>query len=143
MQSKKTILDLYVKGEYAFISSLIIIGILIFIFYVFKNKDTFTFWKISTFILAIVGLTLCCFVAMRDQYPASVQLAIEGIGEPGLFAIQSAQSIINCFLGALIFLCVFIALFAKNQNLQQLLFTILSCTIIIKIIIIEVSRIFL
>ncbi|MEG0367768.1 MAG: hypothetical protein RR585_13090, partial [Coprobacillus sp.] len=86
--------------------------------------------------LLAIGLLLCIFVVMRDDYVSGMQ------GGMSLFAINSLQ--INlCYLAAAINgIIFFMTLFIKKEKYLEMMFYTLSMAMIFKILIIEVTRIF-
>lgn len=93
--------------------------------------------------ITAVGLVICIFAASRDNYHMSVQNAIDGSTEVGVFSIHSIQSTVNCIIALGIVICGILSIFMKSQDTRQILFFILSLCICMKIGIIEFSRIWL
>ena len=104
-----------------------------------KQKDIKNCGRQTAFI-ALCGLILCCFVATRDNYHLSVQAAIDGSVNPGIFTIDSIQSTICCIGGAVISFSILSSLFIKKQKYRKAMFLLLSATVIIKTAVIELSR---
>lgn len=98
-------------------------------------------WGRKILFLALIGLFLCIFVAMRDEYVVSAQGMIDGTGTVGLFAIDSWQSNFACLGGAVIALSSLSSVFVRNQKYRKIMFFILSGTILLKALLVELSRI--
>ncbi|MEG2686681.1 MAG: hypothetical protein RR954_06145 [Christensenellaceae bacterium] len=109
--------------------------------FLWREKITHWGWLIA-FALAL-GLYICVAAATRDGYHLSVQYAIDGSVLPGLFTVESIQSIVNCILAAVIVICGVLSIFLKRRKARQALFFILSASAFLKILVIEISRIFL
>lgn len=104
-----------------------------------KHKSV-EFWGRRVATLALLGLLVCCFVATRDGYHLSVQASFDASVVAGLFTIASIQSTLCCIGGAVIAFSSISSIFVKNQKYRKAMFFALACTIIIKTVIIEVSR---
>lgn len=132
---------MYFSNLITAICTLMIIGILGFIICLFYKRGNITNWGRYIIIMAVVGLTLCCFVAARDSYHLSVQASMDADIQPGLFSIDSLQSSLCCIGGGIIFASLIVSAFVKKQQYRKLLFVTMSAVVIMKIIIIELSRI--
>lgn len=100
-------------------------------------------WGKKIMIIVLVGLLLCIFAAIRDEYYLSVQSAEDASVSPGLFSIDSMQSMLACIGGAIIAICSITAIFIRRQNYRKTVFYIISAIIVCKIFVIEISRIIL
>jgi hypothetical protein len=83
---------------------------------------------------------VCCFVAIRDGYHLSVQASFDAAITAGLFTLDSIQSNLCCIGGAIIALSSISSIFVKNQKYRKAMFFILSTVILLKALIIEISR---
>ena len=99
------------------------------------------FWGKKIIIIVLVGLMLCIFAALRDEYYLSVQSADDDSVSPGLFSIDSVQSKLACIGGAIIAFCSITAIFIREQNYRKAIFFIISFIMACKVFIIEFSRI--
>ena len=106
---------------------------------VFKHKEI-QYWGRRIAILAMWGLLLCCFVAMRDNYHLSVQASFDANVLPGRFEIDSIQSNLCCIGGGVIAFSAISSIFVKKQKYRKAMFMVLGATIIIKTLVIEISR---
>ena len=107
---------------------------------VIRKESSIKEWGRRIAFLAVLGLVVCCFVAARDNYHLSVQASIDGSVNPGIFTIESVQSTICCIGGAIIGFSVLSSIFVKNQKYRKWMFLLLSAMIIMKTLIIEVSK---
>lgn len=104
-----------------------------------KHKET-EHWGRRIAFLALFGLLICCFVATRDNYHLSVQGAIDGTVSAGVFALNSIQSKLCCIGGAVISITCISSIFIKNEKYRKIMFFVLSTVVILKTLIIEISR---
>ena len=106
---------------------------------IFKYKSV-VYWGRQIAIVGLLGLLVCCLVATRDEYHLSVQASFDAGVTAGLFTIGSIQSILCCICGGVIALTSLSCIFVKNQKYRKMVFFILSSAVIIKVIVIEISR---
>ena len=111
--------------------------------YAFVRREKLTHWGWLTAFTLALGLCICVAAATRDGYHLSVQYAIDASAMPGLFTVTSIQSMVTCTLAAIIVLCGVLSIFLKHKKARQTLFFILSASAFFKVLIIEISRIFL
>lgn len=136
-------MELYFKDGVTTVSTIITVAMISFIAYMFFKQSSIDKWGRYILILAVVGLVGCCFFAVRDGYDQSVQAAIDSVTQPGLFTVQSIQSTVCCIAGAVIALSTLSSIFVQNQTYRKVMFFVLSSTILIKILVVEISRIVL
>lgn len=134
-------MNLYFGNVTSTISTILVIGILIFIGTTIAKQKKTKLWGKQIAILAIWGLLVCIVVALRDKYHLSVQASIDTKILPGLFTIESIQSTLCCLGGAVIAFCSISSIFIRRQDYRKVMFFILSGTILFKILVIELSRI--
>lgn len=134
-------MDLYFGNLTSILSTLFLLAMLVFIGYTFGKHKSINKWGRKIAILALLGLIVCCLVAARDGYYLSVQASFDKRVAAGLFTLDSIQSTACCIGGAIIAFSSLITIFVKNQKYRKVMFGILSATIIIKLLIIEISRI--
>lgn len=133
-------MNLYFGNLIATGSTILVLATWVFIFITLANHKKIEFWGIKTAFLSILGLILCCFVSLRDGYDLSVQASIDSTITAGLFTVNSIQSTLCCIGGATIAFCALSTIFVKNQKYRKAMFLVLSSTIIVKTLIIEISR---
>ena len=120
----------------------LIIAMLAYIGFTFARRAEITHWGTRTLFLAAYGLVICCFAAARDGLDRTIQNAIDQSCAPGLFPLLSPANVIGC-IGALIIIVSGIAsLFSHTQKFRELWFWAMSAGIGIKVIGVEVLRIF-
>lgn len=136
-------MKLYFGSVVTSVTTLLLIGMFGYIGYSFIHRNEITLWGRRIAVLLAVGLVICIFAASRDNYHMSVQNAIDGSTEVGVFSIHSIQSTANCIIALGIVICGILSIFMKSQDARQVLFFILSLCICMKIGIIEFSRIWL
>lgn len=130
-------MNIFFNGIWGSLSTLLLIGTIAYIISSIIKRDCIVKWKVRILSLLALGLLLCICVVMRDDYVAGMQ------GSVSIFAMDS-MPIYLCYLAAIIIgITLLLSLIIKNQKYLQLIFYTLSTAIIFKILIIEVSRIFL
>lgn len=134
---------LYFGNFIILLSSLAVFGIWIYAFFAISKHKNIENWGRRVFILVVWGLLLCILVAIRDNYHLSVQSSMDSTISPGTFTIDSIQSTLCCVGGALIAFCSISSLFIRKQKYWKIMFFVLTATIVVKTLIIEVSRILL
>ncbi|MFR3684692.1 MAG: hypothetical protein ACLTXM_06585 [Enterococcus sp.] len=90
-----------------------------------------------------IGLSICILSATRDELHLTVQHAIDGSVDPGLFSLGSFQTIVGASLGIVSVISAILCLFLKKQRTRQLIFFIIAGSMLLKILTIELSRIVL
>ena len=105
-----------------------------------RKRNDIEYWGRRIAFLATFGLIICCFVAARDHYHLSVQASFDTSVEPGRFTIDSIQSTACCLGGAVIAFASLSSIFVRNQKYRKVMFFMLSATMIMKMLIIEISR---
>ena len=133
-------MNLYFGTTVSTISTLLIISLITYIIYSTLKRDTVHYWGRKTALLASFGLIVCCFVATRDGYDKSVQASFDPTITSGVFSITSIQSTLCCIGGAIIAFASFSSIFVKNQKYRKVMFFTLCIAILIKILVIEISR---
>lgn len=76
-----------------------------------------------------------------DGLDRTIQNAIDGSCAPGIFQLISVPTVIGC-IGALIIIVAAIAtLFTKSQHMREIWFFLMSGGALLKILMMEISRI--
>lgn len=110
------------------------------IFCIATRKST-EHWGLRSLILLVYGLVVCCFAATRDGLDKTIQNAIDGSCDPGLFQLISIPNIVGC-IGALAVIVGIIATpIARSQAAREVWFYIMSGGITLKILTAEIARI--
>nr|WP_122013004.1 hypothetical protein [Maliibacterium massiliense] len=128
---------------YATLTTLLSAGLLAYAGFMFYNRHTVTHWGRHIALLALAGLVVCCFAAMRDNYHHSVEVLIQGGGTPGLFPVASMPSLLCSAGGALIALAALSSIFIPNQAYRRVVFFIIACVFAGKIAVVEIARLLL
>jgi len=136
-------MNLYFGNLLSIISTLLVIGIFIYIGVTVEKQNEIKSWGRRIAILALWGLLICIFVATRDGYVLSVQASIDTGVLPGLFTVDSIQSTLCSLGGAVIAFCSLSSIFVKKQGYRKAMFFILAATILLKTLVIEISRVLL
>lgn len=118
-----------------------ILAILIYIGYSVINSNSVQFWGRRSAIVLIFGLVICCFAAARDGLDRTIQHAIDGSCEPGIFGLISVPTVIGC-VGALLIIVAAVATpISKSQHMREIWFYIMSGGALLKILTMEFARI--
>ncbi len=125
------------------VTTLMIAGLLGFVGWSAFNRDNIAFWGRRSAFLLIYGLVVCCFAAARDGLDKTIQCAIDGSCEPGIFRLVSIPMVVGC-AGALLILVAAVATpIAKTQHARQIWFYLMSGGATLKILTMEIARIFM
>lgn len=136
-------MKLYFGNITTIITTIMLLSLLGFISYSVWNGINIKFWGRRSFFVLIYGLLICCFAATRDGLDKTIQYTIDKSCAPGIFPLLSIQNIIGC-IGAIIIIIAAIATpIAKSQHAREIWFYIMSCGVLMKIAVIEFSRIFM
>lgn len=98
-------MKLYFGSFSSIISTLLIIGILIYIGTTIKKQSGIKTRGKKVVLLVLWGLLIYIFAAARDEYDHSVQAAMNSKVLPGLFTVNSIQSILYSLGGTVIAFC--------------------------------------
>lgn len=119
------------------LSTVSLLAVLAFIIFTFVKRNGIERWGRRTFILAVAGLVVCCFVSTRDGYVDALQ------GGTGFFTLDSPQIFLASVAGAVNGFATLSSIFVRNQKYRKAMFFILSGSIVFKACLIEISRIVL
>ena len=118
-----------------------ILAILVYIGYSVINSNSVQFWGRRSAIVLVFGLVICCFAAARDGLDRTIQHAIDGSCEPGIFGLISVPTVIGC-VGALLIIVAAVATpVSKSQHMREIWFYIMSGGALLKILTMEFARI--
>lgn len=118
-----------------------ILAILVYIGYSVTNSNSVQFWGRRSAIVLVFGLVICCFAAARDGLDKTIQHAIDGSCEPGIFGLISVPTVIGC-VGALLIIVAAVATpISKSQHMREIWFYIMSGGALLKILTMEFARI--
>lgn len=133
-------MSLYFRDFVSTVSTLMVACAVIYIFYSGIKNRQIQHWGRRIALLAIFGLVICCFVAVRDGYDKSVQAYFDSEVTAGLFTLDSIQSTLCCIGGAVIAFSSISSIFIKNAKYRKVMFFTLSSVVTLKILIVEISR---
>lgn len=136
-------LKLYFGNTVTTVTTLMIAALLGFIGYSVCNRTEIVHWGRRSAILLVFGLVVCCFAAVRDGLDKTIQNAIDGSCAPGVFPLVSVPTVIGCIGAALILIAAIATPIAKTQTARQVWFCVMSGGAVLKIVTMEVARIFL
>ncbi len=122
------------------LTTLLIMGVLGFMGVTIANRRKISLWGKRVGILSVWGFLACIFASARDSYYLSVQASTNPDVIPGLFAIDSAQSILGSLGGAIIVIFALSGLFIRKQKYRKTVFYVISAIILVKVFLIEIAR---
>lgn len=134
-------MKLYFSNLCSTITTLMIIALIVFIGYSIHIRESINSWGIRILVVFFFGLVICCFAATRDSLDKTIQNAIDKSCPSGLFSLVSLPTIVGAVCAAIIIIASIIAFITKSQNVREIIFYIISSSVIIKILTIEISRI--
>lgn len=106
------------------------------------NRSGIHYWGRRSLFLLVYGLVICCFAAARDGLDKTIQNAIDGSCTPGIFPLISIPNLIGCVGAAVIIIAAIATSIAKTQHMRQIWFYVMSCGIVMKVVVMEIARIF-
>ena len=130
----------YLGNKTAGITTLLLIGLIGWIGYTMKNRAEIRGWGWRVLALFAFGLIVCCFAAARDGLDRTIQCAIDGSCDPGLFPLMSIPTAAGCIGAAVIVLAALAALVSRSQHVREICFAVMSGGMAFKIAVIELSR---
>lgn len=132
---------LYFGNAVTTATTIMILAILVYIGYSVINSNSVQFWGRRSAIVLVFGLVICCFAAARDGLDRTIQHAIDGSCEPGVFGLISVPTVIGC-VGALLIIVAAVATpISKSQHMREIWFYIMSGGALLKILTMEFARI--
>ena len=134
-------MKLYIGNTITTVTTIMTIILLGFVGYSICNRNIITFWGRRTLLLFVLGLVICCLAATRDGLDQTIQNAIDGSCTPGVFSLISIPTIIGCIGAAMIIISFIATPIAKSQHMREIWFYIMSSGILLKVVVIEISRI--
>lgn len=135
-------MKLYFGNAVTTATTIMIVALMSFIGYSVFNRANIQYWGRRSFIVAAFGLVVCCFAAARDGLDKTIQNVIDGSCPPGIFKLISIPTIVGA-VGALAIIVALIATpIAKNQSAREIWFYVMSCGAVMKILTMEIARIF-
>ncbi len=136
-------MKLYFGNTVTTVTTLTILSLLTFIGHSVYYRDTVTRLGLRSAVLLVFGLLVCCFAAARDGLDKTIQHAVDGSCAPGIFPLVSIPNLVGC-VGALLILIAAVATpIARTQKMREIWFYVMSIGAVLKIVTVEIARIFL
>ena len=134
-------MKLYFGNMVTTVTTLMILSLVGFVGYSISGRSNINFWGRRSLFVLIYGLVICCFAATRDGLDKTIQNAIDGSCNPGIFSLVSVPNVIGC-VGAMIIIIAAIATpLAKSQHMREIWFYVMSGGVMLKVAVMEISRI--
>lgn len=134
-------MKLYFGNIVTTVTTLMILSLVGFVGYSISSRSNINFWGRRSLFVLIYGLVICCFAATRDGLDKTIQNAIDGSCNPGIFSLVSVPNVIGC-VGAMIIIIAAIATpLAKSQHMREIWFYVMSGGAMLKVAVMEISRI--
>ena len=134
-------MKLYFGNIVTTVTTLMILSLVGFVGYSISSRSNINFWGRRSLFVLIYGLVICCFAATRDGLDKTIQNAIDGSCNPGIFSLVSVPNVIGC-VGAMIIIIAAIATpLAKSQHMREIWFYVMSGGVMLKVAVVEISRI--
>ena len=134
-------MKLYFGNIVTTVTTLMILSLVGFVGYSISSRSNINFWGRRSLFVLIYGLVICCFAATRDGLDKTIQNAIDGSCNPGIFSLVSVTNVIGC-VGAMIIIIAAIATpLAKSQHMREIWFYVMSGGVMLKVAVMEISRI--
>ena len=134
-------MKLYFENAITTATTLMILVLLGFISWSVVNCSSIQYGGRRSIVLLVFGLVVCCFAAARDGLDKTIQHAIDGSCTPGLFPFVSVPTIVGCVGALLIIIAAIATPIAKSQAAREVWFYFMSGGALLKIVVMEVSRI--
>lgn len=135
-------MKLYFGNTVTTVTTLMMLALLGFIAYSVARAGIQHWGRRNAFLL-VFGLAVCCFAAARDGLDKTIQHAIDGSCAPGLFPLVSVPTIVGCAGALLIIIAAVATPIAKTQRARELWFYVMSGGAVMKIVTMELARIFM
>ncbi len=134
-------MKLYFRAGVTIATTIMLLMLAGYIIFCIATRKSTEHWGMRSLILLIFGLVVCCFAATRDGLDKTIQNAIDGSCDPGLFQFISIPNIVGC-IGALAVIVGIIATpIARSQAAREVWFYVMSGGITLKIVTVEIARI--
>ena len=134
-------MKLYFGNMVTTVTTLMILSLVGFVGYSISSRSNINFWGRRSLFVLIYGLVICCFAATRDGLDKTIQNAIDGSCNPGIFSLVSVPNVIGC-VGAIIIIIAAIATpLTKSQHMREIWFYVMSGGVMLKVAVMEISRI--
>ena len=135
-------MKLYFGNAVSTATTLMIAALLAFIGCSIYNRNSIQYWGRRTLFLLVFGLVICCFAAARDGLDKTIQNAIDESCAPGVFPLVSVPTIVGCVGAVLIVVAAIATPVAKTRQAREIWFYVMSGGAVLKILTMEIARIF-
>ena len=135
-------MKMYFGNTVTTVTTFLLLALLYYIGYSVYNRDEISFWGRRCAVLLVFGLVVCCFAAARDGLDKTIQHAIDGSCAPGVVSLLSVPTVVGCAGALLIVVAAIAAPIAKTQHARQIWFYIMSGGTMVKIVTMEIARLF-
>ncbi len=135
-------MKLYFGNAVTTATTLMILALWGFVGYSVYDRAQIVHWGRRSLLLLVFGLVVCCFAAARDGLDKTIQHAIDGSCAPGIFPLVSVPTVVGCVGAALIIIAAIATPIAKTQQAREVWFYIMSGGAVLKIVTMEIARIF-
>jgi len=125
-------LRLYFADVYSIAATILILGMLAFFLFSWRDRDLVLRWGRRLALFILVGTFVSFCAAMRDDYGTT----------EALFAMDSLPSNICSIAGGAIFLLGLLAIFLKRGNARKTIFFLAAVLFTAQVVIIETARLF-
>ena len=136
-------MKLYFGNAVTAATTLMLLALLGFVGWSVWGRAVIQYWGRRSVFLLVFGLAVCCFAAARDGLDKTIQHAIDGSCAPGLFPLVSVPTIVGCFGALLIIIAAIATPIAKTQRAREIWFYVMSGGAVLKIVTMELARIFM
>lgn len=136
-------MKLYFGNTTTTVTTILLATLLAFIGYSIWHRTDIQFWGRRSLFLVFFGLLICCFAAARDGLDKTIQCAIDGSCDPGIFPLISLPNLTGCVGAAAILIAGIATLFSKSQHAREIWFYVMSGGALLKIVTVEIARILL
>lgn len=133
-------MKLYFGNTVTAVTTIMIVVLMGFIGYSVYNRSDINLWGRRSVFLLLYGLVVCCFAAARDGLDKTIQASIDNSCAPGIFPLVSIPNLIGCIGAAIIIIAAIATPVAKTQHMRQIWFFIMSGGVMLKIVVMEISR---
>ena len=134
-------MKLYFGNIVKTVTTLMILSLVGFVGYSISSRSNINFWGRRSLFVLIYGLVICCFAATRDGLDKTIQNAIDGSCNPGIFSLVSVPNVIGCVGAMIIIIAVIATPLAKSQHMREIWFYVMSGGVMLKVAVMEISRI--
>ncbi len=136
-------MKLYTGNTVSIATTIMILGLVGFIGYSIWKGENINYWGRRSLFVLVYGLLICCFAAARDGLDRTIQNAIDGTCNPGVFSLISIPTIIGSIGAVIIIISAIATPIARLQHTRKVWFYVMSSSVMIKILAVEIGRIFM